>query len=348
VNERTIKSLPKNAASVGSSLEQVSRINSMVQGSDPLRAVRQFTDSEYLSWLTTSFRKITDHELEPHLVVPVWLIPDGRFNARVVCTDGHWDIILNQGCVTLLCFCVSFWALSKRVGLLLRNPRLSKEERNDLELGFKDALGLSYPLIIKAIRDAAPLPDLRASTPADDQDHLAYFLVAAEVFLLLHETAHAVLKHAEGGELEEIPTDELWIREEHSRHKQIELEADKHALDVLPESPRMFVASGAHFMLDVVVCHEMWPQRLSTAHPLAANRIQRIETRDDVKAADFKRIYNSDYLEHVRKIHTEAMQFEYSSVERLNIMFGGRTPQFACDFIEWFSSYVAEIHRRHA
>jgi hypothetical protein len=345
MDKKTLVSLLEDSSRATESL-QGDEAKPFLESSDPIARVRSHTE-EWFEWLLKGSQKLTGFNVRKLLHAQVWLIPDPRPQSRAVGKVDSADIIVSSGMAQLLAFRANFTLFLRRVAMLLRAPA-ANAFRSDLQRGVMDAIGMANALTALKLRDPVELCDFRPVLSYDDMRDLNRVLVAAELFLVLHENAHVALGQTKGNLSPDVPGPELWVHEENSPLKAIELAADDYALDKLPDTARPLAVFGATFFLEIGLCHEMWATRLTSTHPLALNRMYRILSRPDVASHQRGVGYDLEFLDGARSIFEQGLLFVANREERLTAMLRGANATYAKDFIDWFMEHVLSIEARVA
>jgi hypothetical protein len=321
----------------------------LLEAPAPALAIRKLTDEDYLDWLEGAVRAGTGLELRAHLRVPVWVLPDTRVSARVVTVDARTDIVLTQGMLHVLAFWVSFHAsVARRAEGLASSPHVPGTLRHEIETTLLEALNALNALVIQSLHAPVPLPDFRRTFSKADAAMVGEHLVYAGLFLLLHENAHVVLGHhaLATGEIPDVSARAPWIAEPESPWKEREYEADACAFEALPAPAVEAAARGAFHVLGLTMYHEMWARRLGDSHPLSLNRMRAICRREEVARVRALRSL-PDSLDRMRQVFEGRQAFAHDPLETVRIMLQGRTTTYACDFLDWYSGWLAEIAGRY-
>jgi hypothetical protein len=86
--------------------------------------------------------------------------------------------------------------------------------------------------------------------------------------------------------------------------------------------------------------------RVSTAHPLAVNRMQAILVAHGDSMTVGELSLSQGLIDWMSKTQTSGQRFSHIPIdEKLQFFFGGRKPAFAADFIEWWLHYASDLLR---
>jgi hypothetical protein len=297
--------------------------------------IRHSTD-ETLTWLIDSSGQLSIPLLQV-VRTPVWIVPNPLVGVYAARTGKEEDIVVYEGTFQILAFVVFLWACIHRTQSLLEKAKLNPTDRQDVEARLHQVIAFAEPLCALRVRRPTRLPDLRAGLLPAETEVAAWFLVAAEVFMLLHEQAHVDLGHTKGKSGQTIARPQFSISEEVDDYMADEFEADRCAIELLPVERQGFVAFGAIWFLLSVLYHESLLTRLSVKHPLAINRMKAVLDRFGMSMRDSDRAFAAVLIESCREMMESGKRFSHvSESDKLTVMLSGQHPNYAAAFIEWF------------
>jgi hypothetical protein len=321
--------------------ETKARVEAALRVEDPFASVRPITH-ETLAWLRNMAAELSI-DLNNAVATPVWILPSPLVNAFVTRRNGQDDIIVYEGTLQVLAFLIWFWVSSTKLSTQIEKASMQEQDRIDIKNHRDLCLLLAPPLIMSCLRAPTPLPNLSTLLQAEDERTAKIHLICAECFMLLHEEAHVRLGHTAGGGSAPLLQEFKLIVDETLKDCQVEeLEADAHALRSVAKNVRGHIAMGAIWFLLIVAYHEAFLMRVSTAHPLALNRMQAILDSRCMDEAQSR--LTQVLIEGMSNTQISGQRFSHIPIhEKLNFFFGGRKPAFAADFIEWWL-YFATKH----
>lgn len=318
------------------------RAESALQSSSAVASIRRLTD-ETISWLTDAANKL-DIDLPERLHTPVWIVPNPLANAYAIRNHDEDDIVVYEGMFQLLAFIVWLWGCVARTKMLLGKSDLTPSDRTAIEKQLLEVVKLAVPLCANSVREPTRLPDLRAGLTPAETNTAAWYLVGAELFMLLHEQSHVDLGHLRAQPRHTVMFPQFEVTEYMSAYKIDEFEADWHTITTLVENRQGFVASGAIWCLIAVVYHESYLSRVSAKHPWAINRMKAILDRYGSSMTEAERSFAAELFRSGRDAMTTGKRFRsVPDSEKLKMMFYGHDPNYAADFIEWFFPFANEF-----
>jgi hypothetical protein len=321
------------------------RADTALQSRSAIESIKQST-GETVTWLADSASKL-GIELRKLLRAPVWVVPNPTVGVYCVRADGMDDIVVYEATFQLLAFIIWFWACIARTKGLMDRTSLSPADRDAIEGQMNEALKLAVPLFAHSIKVPGRLPDLRAGLTSADTNTAAIHLVLSEVFMLLHEQAHIDLGHTGGDGGKVLMHSQFEAEDETDDYIAGEYEADRRAIASVPDPLQGYVAFGAGWFLMAVAYHEAFLSRVSAKHPWAINRMKAIMDAFGSRMRDSDRSMMEEMMRMGQDTMTTGKRFaNVPDSEKLNMMFYGRAPAYAADFIEWFFPFTNQFLMR--
>jgi hypothetical protein len=242
-----------------------------------LDAIQVYSDTELIPRLARAKRLFSNEAL---LACDFIGLPTPRFAVQLIRSEGHQIIAIHEGFLHL----VGFLNEADLIAYILHD-RLTYLEPAAVQ-------ALSVQLRIAMIRIATRflvepwrLPSLWSEFTTEFKTRFEDEIISIVAFAVLHELAHAELGHwkppTTGAAVSTSP--HLVIDEPLGHFKQLEFEADEHAIRSVRSHHTSFCAGVALFLRYLALL-ETFSVRDRPTHPMAANRLSHLAS---ILPADF-------------------------------------------------------------
>ncbi|WP_343699662.1 hypothetical protein [Caulobacter sp.] len=157
-------------------------------------------------------------------------------------------------------------------GLIALRPETRVDPREGALLEAEAFSMAGFSLLSAFLRTGQPLPPLHDMLGPGRRQNVKLGVAAAIAFALLHELSHVELGHLAGGARNDIGHMALLEPEHLSLYQAEELEADRHALELIEPHYRQDIQSSLIFLFGSYAFLEAFSGG-EESHPLAINRL---------------------------------------------------------------------------